>query len=165
MRPDPLERFALDGHLGALARLLRTLGYDAAWRHPIDDCELIELAYAENRMLLTRDTRLVQRRGLGPHLLIEHNEPERQLVSLVRCLGLRPDPQRWFSRCLRCNLALECIGRETAAPCVPPYVLQTQDQFTRCPGCRRVYWPGSHGQRMRRRLRELLSEAENDAQG
>jgi len=157
-------RFTLDGHLGTLARLLRTLGYDTSWRHPIDDSVLIEEAGEEGRILITRDTRLVKRRGLGRHLLIASNDPEEQLLEVIRGCGLRPDPDLWFTRCLVCNLPIEKISREAAAPCVPPFVLSTKQDFTRCPGCRRVYWEGTHSQRMRDRISAILSKATDETQ-
>jgi uncharacterized protein with PIN domain len=38
---------------------------------------------------------------------------------------------------------------------LPPYVRATQTRFSECPGCGRVYWPGTHWERMSARLAAL----------
>jgi uncharacterized protein with PIN domain len=67
-------------------------------------------------------------------------------------LGPPPDPA--LSRCAVCNTTLERVSREDVASRVPPYVVRTQTDFRRCPGCGRVYWPGTHVDGMRERMGE-----------
>ena len=64
--------------LGRLARWLRILGHDASYFRRIHDADLVELAVRERRILLTRDTRLVQRRAAGGALLIRSHLLEDQ---------------------------------------------------------------------------------------
>jgi uncharacterized protein with PIN domain len=61
-----------------------------------------------------------------------------------------------------CNSVLEPISHDQAAQLVPPHVLRTQLEFRRCPGCGRVYWPGSHLQAIRAQLNAFTPE-EKDA--
>ncbi|HMA47454.1 MAG TPA: Mut7-C RNAse domain-containing protein, partial [Frankiaceae bacterium] len=63
-RPQPLDdpRFLLDVHLGALARRLRLVGLDAAYRNDAADDDLLAQARQERRVLLTQDRGLLQRR-------------------------------------------------------------------------------------------------------
>ena len=63
MDEEQSPRFVVDGMLGSLARWLRLLGYDADYDNRRDDAELVRLARAENRVLLTRDQELAARRG------------------------------------------------------------------------------------------------------
>jgi hypothetical protein len=140
----PSPRFIADCMLGKLARWLRTLGYDAAYDSRITDESLIERARGEGRVLLTRDTRLLKRRALPPHLRIESEEPAAQLRQVMEAFALEIDPASLLSRCLPCNAVTEEIDRETARGAVPAYVFETQVRFKRCPSCGRVFWRATH---------------------
>jgi uncharacterized protein len=137
-------KFIADCMLGKLARGLRALGFDAAYERRIEDGELIERARADGRILLTRDTRLVKRRGLPPHLLVLSAEPAAQIRQTIEVFDLEVDPGVFLSRCLLCNVATAPIPREEAKEEVPPYVHRTQSRFARCPQCRRIYWRATH---------------------
>jgi uncharacterized protein len=149
------SRLIADAMLGALARWLRVLDVDVAYAPELDDAALVERAVAEGRTILTRDRRLVERRRAADHLLVSSERVDEQLRQVVEALGIRPDPERLFHRCLRCNVRLEPIPVATARAIVPPWVARTTRHFRRCPGCGRVYWPATHVGRMRRRLAAL----------
>jgi hypothetical protein len=153
---DPAEpRFAADAMLGGLARWLRVLGIDTAYDPSLDDAGLVDLAVGEGRTLLTRDRRLVLRRRARDHLLIASAVVNEQVLQVLRETGAVADPERLFSRCLRCNQPLVPLAAEKARARVPPWVARTQEEFRHCPGCGRVYWRASHVGRMRDRLRRL----------
>ncbi|MBN1978343.1 MAG: Mut7-C RNAse domain-containing protein [Anaerolineae bacterium] len=145
MDDQPLKLLA-DGMLGTLAKWLRLLGYDTAYDNAAADPQLARRARAEGRVLLTRDRELAGRRGLSA-LLIRSEVLEEQVREVQDALGSPPAPA--LSRCAVCNAALEPLSPEEVADRVPPYVLQTQTDFRRCPGCGRVYWPGTHVDGMR----------------
>ncbi|MBI5523434.1 MAG: hypothetical protein HY910_12460 [Desulfarculus sp.] len=134
--------------LGRLATWLRILGYDAP---------LIERPPAmtpPGAVLLTRRQRLAGRSGV---LLVSHDRLEDQLRQVLGELGLRPQPNQWFSRCLACNQAVEPLERSEALGLVPDHTLATAPGFTRCPACGKIFWPGSHGQRAAQRIEALLA--------
>ena len=137
-------KFIADCMLGKLARGLRALGYDAAYERRISDADLIEKARAEGRVLLTRDTRLVKRRGLPPHLLVSSEHPPSQIRQTIGAFGLKVDPGVFLNRCLICNAATMEIPKEEARDEIPPFVYETQRRFARCPKCRRIYWRATH---------------------
>jgi uncharacterized protein with PIN domain len=141
-----------DAMLGALARWLRALDLDVAYDPALDDPALVALAVAEGRTILTRDRRLVERRLARNHLLIRSDQVEEQVRQVLTELGIRPDPARLLGRCLRCNQPLEPIAAEAARARVPPWVARTQDEFRACPRCGRIYWRGTHVERMGRWL-------------
>jgi len=145
-------RFLADEMLGRLAKWLRILGYDTAYLSPAEDNALVRLARAEGRILLTRDTELARRRGLRV-LLIESERVEEQVRQVLNDLGLTTEGS--FSRCPLCNIPLEELDGEAVADRVPSYVLRTQERFSRCPGCGRIYWRGTHWARMRERIEAL----------
>jgi len=138
--------------LGALARWLRALDLDVAYDPALDDPELVARSAAEGRTILTRDRRLVERRLARNHLLIRSEKVEEQVRQVLGELAIHPEPGRLLGRCLRCNLPLEPLPAERARARVPPWVARTQEEFRGCPGCGRVYWRGTHVDRMGRWL-------------
>ncbi len=153
-----MVRFLADCNVGRLARWLRVLGYDAEYEPSLPDRGVVARAVAEGRVLLTRDADMMRRRiivqGGLPAVLLRGDAVQDQLVQVVRELGL--DATRALTRCLECNLDLEPRSRSTVRDRLPPHVQATQHRFSECPGCRRVYWPGSHWDRMQRRIAALV---------
>jgi len=156
LRARPLRepRFVLDTHLGRLAAYLRMLGFDAAWRNHCDDAELARIAHDEHRILLTRDTGLLKRKAVTHGYFVRETNARRQMEEVVSRFHLagRAAP---FTRCLRCNEPLETAAREDVLERLPPRTAQLHDEFRRCPACRRVYWKGTHYERMRRLVDSL----------
>jgi uncharacterized protein with PIN domain len=144
--------FLADNMLGSLAKWLRILGYDVTYPPGADDNELVRLARAEGRILLTRDTGLARRRGLTV-LLIESESLEDQVRQVIEQMGLVVD--RPFSRCPVCNTPLRRVDKDTVRERVPPYVFQTQDNFSLCPHCDKIYWQGTHWARMQKKITSL----------
>ena len=144
-------RFIADCNVGRLARWLRALGYDASYHARIEDAALVREAAAENRVLLTRDRDLLQRRvihsGSVRAILIRDDAVTAQLRQVFAELGL--DLEQSLSRCIECNAELESRDAENVADRVPPFVRRTQTKYSECPGCGRIYWAGTHWQHMR----------------
>jgi len=145
-------RFAADAMLGKLAKWLRIVGYDTAYYSDIDDARLIGLAHAEDRFILTRDTALARRLAPASFLFIMDNEPLSQFVQTIRELGLVVDRERIFSLCTLCNMPLENVDRESVRDVVPEYTFTVNETYTRCGSCGRIYWTGTHRERVLRRL-------------
>ncbi len=156
VRPVALRepRFLLDVHLGALARLLRMLGFDAAWDRAALDSDLAGSAAAERRILLTRDRELLKRTMVTHAYCVRSTEPRQQVREVLRRFDLAA-ASRPLSRCIRCNLPLQTLANPPAT--VPPAVRTRQTGFRRCPGCGRTYWRGSHWQHMMGRIARLLA--------
>lgn len=151
--PNPRSvRFVADTMLGRLAKWLRILGYDTHYDPSLDDDALLRIAWAEDRILLTRDHALA-RRGGPLAFLIEHDDLIDQLQAIRQRFGEPPDAP--FSRCPVCNARLLAVPKEAVALCVPAFIWQHHDRFHRCPQCGRIYWPGSHFERMQTVLRAL----------
>jgi uncharacterized protein with PIN domain len=154
-------KFVVDHNVGKLARWLRLMGYDARFFRGENDAELVAIALKEGRIIVTRDTRIMQRRlvtkGKLKALLIESDQPEQQIRQLIDSLHLdwRFNP---FSLCLECNQPLVERKKAELKELVPPYVFKTQDQFRQCPKCHRIYWRGTHWRAMTKRLEGLGGE-------
>ncbi len=148
-------RFIADVMLGKLARWLRILGYDTLYYPDIEDMVLIEKARKEQRILLTRDTRLIKRRSVPRYLFIEDNEPMKQLKQSITAFGLTTS--NLLTRCIYCNEPLADKKQEDVADMVPEHISATSDIFAGCPLCKKVYWKGSHIEKINRYLKRLLS--------
>ncbi|MGD9047116.1 MAG: Mut7-C RNAse domain-containing protein [Anaerolineae bacterium] len=148
-------RFIADAMLGTLAKWLRILGYDTLFDPNLDDHQLVRLARAQGRVLLTRDRELARRRGLSV-LLVSSEHLGAQVGQVLAEFNLEPDQS--FSRCPVCNVPLAKVDHETARSRVPAYVAQTHKTFKSCPACQRIYWRGSHWQRMDDQLARMLED-------
>jgi uncharacterized protein with PIN domain len=149
------RRFFADVMLGRLARVLRFLGLDTTYGTCGERPALLEEAILSGRIILTRDRRL---KAYGcRRVLVESDHWTEQLVQVAGEIGIAPDDLAAFSRCSRCNDVLAPVQkRDEVRDLVPSYTYATKERFTRCPRCKRVYWSGSHVERMNRRLRQLL---------
>ena len=147
------ERFIVDRMLGKLAKWLRILGYDTLyWRG--NDWELL-VEKGRGRIFLTRTTTLPPGGNFREVILVREDNPDLQLRSVMRELGLRMDQHRIFSRCVICNRQLQKIPKEEVEGRVPEFVFSNHSKFNFCPGCSRIYWKGTHQENMRKRITEL----------
>ena len=150
LRPLPLRnpRFVADGHLGKLARHLRMAGFDTLWGNDWDDDRIVGLGAAEARTILTRDKGMLRRSEVDRGYFVRATESEAQLREVVRALQLERHVAP-FTRCRECNAPLEDVAPAAVIDRIPPKVRELYSRFKRCPGCERVYWEGSHFQRMK----------------
>jgi len=140
-----------DHMLGSLARWLRFMGYDTAYPEPGPDRALVERVHLENRILLTRDKELAGR--VAGAIQIHSDDLEEQIREAATALPLRlVDP---LSRCSLCNELLVPAPLEEVTDLVPEGVRSRHQLFWRCPSCRRVYWQGTHWDKMVARLNDF----------
>jgi uncharacterized protein with PIN domain len=157
----PIEpRFLLDNHLGRLAAYLRMLGFDCLYHNDYDDQELAELIQRDERILLSRDRRLLMRNVVVHGYCPRSLEPLEQLTEVIHRFDLlkRITP---FHRCLRCNHPLETIAKEAVLDQLEPLTQLYFDEFQICPACQQIYWKGSHYDRMRaliERMTQITTE-------
>ncbi len=150
------QRFIADAMLGKLARWLRVMGCDVEYFPAIDDRELVARAERNGRLILTRDTLLVRRRRAREnHFFVGGDDYRDQVRQVMAAFAIDPFAH-FLSRCLECNALLVDVPREEAAGRVPPYVLATQEPFQGCPACGRLYWSGTHRERMTEELKRMV---------
>ena len=141
--------FIADLNVGRLAKWLRVIGYDTVFIPELDDADLVLRAMEEQRVLLTKDARLMERRliatGKAKGLLVRGDKVQEQLRFVVERLELSPSGHL-FSRCIECNTPLEKV---------PPFVYQTQEEFALCVKCGKIYWQGTHWRNMRAELERI----------
>jgi uncharacterized protein with PIN domain len=149
-------RFLADTMLGRLARWLRLLGFDCAYPGEIGDEALVRWGVEEGRVVLTRDRSLPEEWRVTGIRVLRAERAFEQVVEVLRAFDLG-GAVRLFSRCSECNLPLVEAAAQEVADRVPPRVRASQREFRACPGCRRVYWEGSHTERMRRVAGQMLA--------
>ena len=152
---DP--RFILDNHLGRLAVYLRMLGFDSLYRNDFQDEELAHLTSEQDRILLTRDRRLLMRNQVTRGYWLRSKSPKEQLSEIVHRYDLisRVAP---FRRCMRCNGLLEPVAKEMVLDRLQPLTRLYFDDFRICTDCRQVYWKGSHYERMQQLIEQVVKE-------
>ena len=141
---DETPRLAVDRMLMRLARWLRLLGADVIADASLTGADLLRIARADNRILVTRDKRL---RTASDVFFVEGNAIRTQLREAVRRFNLDPRMIA-LTRCSLCNVVLSTVARDLVSRRVPPYVFATHDRFAECEGCGRIYWPETHRARM-----------------
>jgi uncharacterized protein with PIN domain len=139
-------RFAADRMLGRLAKWLRIVGYDVIYGRHLSGHGLIRAARADGRLILTRD-RSLARKQPPPFVFIESDNYIEQLRQILRDCDLHPGASI-FARCLVCNSRLLPRAKESVKTLVPAYVFATQERFSWCGRCQKLYWPATHQQKM-----------------
>jgi uncharacterized protein with PIN domain len=154
--------FLCDESLGGLARWLRAGGYEAQVRHlraeprslgrPGPDALLAEAA-ARALVLLTSvddllDRRLVREGRVLALWVPTGLEPTTQLHLVLADLGLGlREP-----RCMACGGELEARAKEAVAERIPPRTARWKDDYWTCLCCGRLFWKGTHWERIARAL-------------
>lgn len=152
--------FVLDVHLGKLARDMRLLGFDVDYAGDRDDTVLADISHRENRILLTCDRQLLMRKIISRGIIIRSRDPEVQIIEVIERLHLQNliNP---FTRCIECNGMIESIDMQNAdiikeTGKIPAGVLSWCKDYFVCTTCRKIYWKGSHYDKLFLKLEKIL---------
>ena len=141
--PAGEARFVVDVNLGRLARLLRLMGFDTLYRNDWDDAEIAALSAREDRILLTRDRRLLMRSIVRHGYYVRSDQPLQQLREVLDRYHLQPRA-RPFARCSKCNGLVRAVDKAAVAPLLEPRTRRYYQHFWQCQQCGQVYWEGTH---------------------
>lgn len=157
LRPQPLRKtkFILDVHLGKLARHLRLLGFDTMYDCQYDDKTIVQLSQQEHRIILTRDVGLLKNKVITHGYWIRNIQPEQQVEEVLKRFDLRQQCHP-FTRCLECNGELKTIEKANIATQLPPLTAEYYENFMHCTACEKIYWEGTHYQRLKKWVDEFL---------
>lgn len=160
-------KFVADQMLGQLAKWLRILGFDTEYLNSTTDSDLLRVARDEGRILLTRDSQLFKTRPIIrkqiPAVLVRHDRLEDQLRQLIE--EFRLDETAFKEPfCTKCNARIQTVAKSSIAGRVPSYVFKTQDQFAICPQCGSIYWKGTHWEKMRNKIADILAQETDKTQ-
>jgi len=150
-------KFIADCHLGKLAKYLRLMGVDTLFFSHIDDDDLIDIAHEEDRIIITRDRLLSERKDI-PVIFLEPTDTKIQLQFLIDHYELKEDTDH-FTRCIVCNTPLQAIEKEKVIDSLPEKVKKHFNYFEYCTTCDRIYWQGDHYRHMMKFLEPILKES------
>ena len=146
-RPLRRPRFVLDVHLGKLSSLMRMLGIDTLYSNSYTDEEILAISLDQGRTVLSKDRGLLRDETLTRGYHVREKHPQLQIREVVERFDLRESVAP-FTRCLRCNTLLESVPKDEIVAQLPPRVRETFVDFWRCATCARLFWQGSHYERM-----------------
>jgi len=150
--------FIIDSMLGNLARKLRLLGYDSTYFPSIDDKKLINIAKNQRRVLVTKDRQLInaaKKQDIDAVCIQGDNEIEQiaQINSIIKLNKIEITTSN--SRCGFCNNMLESIEKYRVTGKIPDGVLERFEEFWICKKCNKIYWEGSHFEKLQKFVTQL----------
>jgi uncharacterized protein len=158
LRNSPLHnpRFIIDVNLGKLAKHMRMLGFDCLYRNDYRDAEVVKIAVNEQRIVLTRDRRLLYAKQISHGYWVRAVHAEKQVDEVLQRFDLFGSIQP-FSRCLICNGLLAPVNKTDILDSLETKTRVYYEAFHRCNNCLRIYWQGSHIDNMRQRYAAFLA--------
>jgi len=150
-------KFVLDTHLGRLAAYLRMMGFDTLYRNDYEDDVLAEISANENRILLTRDLGLLKRNLVTYGYFVRNTDPKERLIEIVDRYTL-DEFVAPFERCMTCNGELYRVAKEDVRDDVKEETFNVFDEFQQCDNCLKIFWKGSHYEKMQRLIEEVIEE-------
>jgi len=150
-------KFILDVHLGKLAKLLRLLGFDTYLDPGFDDGEIVRFSKSDKRIILTRDKALLIRKDVREGYRIISQEPGEQLKEVLGRFELK-NHIKPFTRCTECNGLLAEVQKEEIVHRLFPRTIEYYSCFKKCTVCDRIYWEGSHYERMRKYIDLIIND-------
>jgi uncharacterized protein with PIN domain len=157
LRSKPLRnpKFIADVQLGSLAKYMRMLGLDTAYQNNYQKNELIKISIDEKRVILTKDKSLLKRNEVTHGYWIRNNYPEKQILEVVERFHLKNEIKE-FTRCLQCNTELKIQDKKDIEEKLPPKVREKQNEFYYCSFCKKIYWKGTHFEKMKADIKKIL---------
>jgi len=156
LREKPLRdvKFVADVHMGKLARYLRLCGFDTYYSTDSDDRDIINISLSDKRVILTRDKELLKNKKVTHGYWIRSVYPDEQLKDVLLRFDLKKKTAL-FTRCMECNGLLEDVSKKEILNRLLPKTRQYYRKFKKCRQCNRIYWNGSHYQRMKGWIRSM----------
>ena len=163
LREKPLRepKFILDVHLGKLAKYLRLLGFDTLYENSYNDSEIAVIAQAQNRTVLTRDVSLLKMNAVTHGYWIRSRNPVEQVEEVIRRFDLQSTIKP-FCRCMICNGMVKKVSKDAVMDSLEPKTKRYYDEFYQCTSCGKVYWRGSHYNKMKLFIDDLQNKIDQD---
>lgn len=157
LRPMPLgnPKFIADVNIHDIVKTMRALGLDVFEDVTLSHREIVRISRKENRTILTGSPNLLKRKQVTHGIFIRPGNREEQVRRIVDRLSL-PDLCNPFSRCLRCNTLLEGVAKDLVWERIPPKTRRHCKDFARCPTCDRLFWKGTHYQKIKAKVDRIL---------
>ncbi|KAK4845581.1 hypothetical protein QYF36_006703 [Acer negundo] len=152
---DECPKFLCDVMVEGLAKHLRCVGIDAAIprsKKP-ESRELIDQASKENRVLLTRDAKLLRHQYLIKNNVyrVKSLLKNEQLLEVIETFELKISEDQLMTRCTKCNgrfihkpLSMEeAVEAAKGFQKIPNCLFDKNLEFWQCLDCHQLYWEGT----------------------
>jgi len=162
-QPRPLRttRFVLDTHLGRLAGYLRMLGFDTLYQNDCDDPALAQISVDEHRILLTCDRKLLMRNQISHGYFVRSRNPQKQIKEILLRFDLKNN-LRPFTRCMYCNGLIRSVNKQKIEDHVSDRTRLYYNEFFQCDTCKKIYWKGSHYEKMEKMVEIIINKMSNE---
>jgi hypothetical protein len=162
LRKIPLRRnkFIADINLGNIVKYMRILGLDVYYDSLLSNRDIIELSHKENRIILTKNKKLLKFKDVTHAIFIRPGTTTEQIRRIIDYLDINDDIVP-FSRCLRCNTLLTDISKEHVLDRIPPKTKKFCNEYVQCQSCDKIYWKGTHFVHMEKFVRQILDRPES----
>jgi hypothetical protein len=157
-------KFICDQMFGTLASWLRLLGFDTFYTaEEITDENILRIASNEDRILITRDKEMVfhAKKKLVSVLYLESTDLDEQLFTVLTHTDAKINDDLVLTLCSICNACLHQVEKKRIAEQVPRKVIEFQDEFFECMQCGKIYWKGSHYQKICAKIQSIKKQVEN----
>lgn len=157
LRQIPLRRprFIADINIGDIVKYMRALGLDVYFDPDLSPRGIIHVSKQEKRTILTKSRKLLKYRDVTHGIFIRPGTRIDQIRRIIDFLSLRAHIHP-FSRCLRCNTPLVQVPKQRVMDRIPPKVRTWGDEYVYCAHCDQVYWKGTHFDRIKKVVDEIL---------
>ena len=159
LRPAPLRipKFILDVHLGRLAKYMRILGFDTLYKNDYTNDEIVITSLKEKRTILTKDRGILKRKEVTHGYWVRNTDPNKQIKEIIGRFDLKNSIKE-FTLCLECNSPLKPILKEKVIDSLPQKVRTRQNEFFICGNCNKIFWKGTHYDKMLRLVNKITKE-------
>lgn len=158
-KPLRITKFILDVHLGKLARHLRMLGFDTLYENNYSDKEIINISLNDKRIILTRDIGILKNGSVTHGYWIRSQNPKEQLMEVIKYFDI-VNEFKPFYRCMECNGVIRKVEKKAlteVSMLLKPKTKKYFNDFYQCTKCGKVYWKGSHFEKMKRLVDNITS--------
>jgi len=146
--------FLCDVMLGDVAKWLRLLGFKVSYGNKADDKEIVYRAKRENYLILTKDRELSEKKNIKA-ILVESNELDDMIIEILKKAGVDYSRISPFRYCPLCGKELEKKDKEEVRWFIPQRVYEELDEFYVCKDCFKVYWKGTHYQKIIKKIQKI----------
>lgn len=151
-----IMKFIADVHAGKLAKLMRMLGFDVMYSNSLSQRELVSISLNENRVLLSKSSALKDAAQVKS-FIITAEDSETQLQQVIKHFNLKYQFHP-FTKCIVCNGTLHAISKDEIIYQLQRNTIQYFNEFWQCDNCKRIYWKGSHYERMQQLIKKFIDD-------
>jgi uncharacterized protein with PIN domain len=149
-------RFILDDASGSLLKWLRMLGFDTIYHRDFKKSMPEKMCKHE---IYLAQSQSIDNKEIEKIIHFEPGSVAAQLKYIMAACGIQRENIRPFSRCIICNQVTQRIDKTVIRGKIPDYVWETHELFRECPACRRIYWPGTHAEKINKTIQEIFQDS------